>query len=63
MNLQKLQAKDMILLFENNVRGGISSVTEKRYSESKQSKRMFYADANNLNGWAMSHEWVSTLWK
>ena len=54
INLQTLQDKDMILLLENNIRGGISSVMEERYVESDGKKEILYQDANNLHGWAMS---------
>ena len=54
IKLQTLQDKDMILLFENNVRGGISSVMGDRYIKSDENKKILYIDANNLYGWAMS---------
>ena len=54
INLQTLQGKDMILLLENNIRGGISSVMGDRYVKSDENKKIFYIDANNLYGWAMS---------
>ena len=34
INLRTLQDKDMILLLENNIRGGISSVMHDRYNKS-----------------------------
>ena len=34
INLQTFQDKDMVLLLENNIRGGISSVMGDRYVES-----------------------------
>ena len=52
--LQTLQDKDMILLFENNIRGGISSVMGDRYVKSDKSKKILYADASNLYGHSMS---------
>ena len=54
INLQTLQDKDMILLLENNIRGGISSVMGDRYIKSDKNKNILYIDANNLYGWAMS---------
>ena len=53
-NLQTLQDKDMILLLENNIRGGISSVMGDRYVRSDESKKILYIDANNLYGHYMS---------
>ena len=54
INLQTLQDKDMILLLENNIRGGISSVMGDRYIKSDVNKMILYADANNLYGHSMS---------
>ena len=53
---------DMLLLIENNIRGGISGVMGPRYVtstspaevESGTDKKILYIDANNLYGWAMS---------
>ena len=53
-NLQTLQDKDMILLIENNIRGGISSVMGDRYIRSDENKKILYIDANNLYGHSMS---------
>ena len=38
INLQTLQEKDMILLLENNIRGGISSIMGDRYVKSDEKK-------------------------
>ena len=54
IKLQTLQDKDLILLFENNIRGGISSVMGNGYIKSDGNKKILYIDANNLDGWAMS---------
>ena len=54
INLQTLQDKDMILLLENNIRGGISSVMGDRYIKSDKNKKILYIDANNLYGHSMS---------
>ena len=50
INLQTLQDKDMILLLENNIRGGISSVMGDRYIKSDDNKNILYIDANKLYG-------------
>ena len=44
----------MILLFQNNIRGGISSVIADRYVKSDDNKKILYIDANNLYGHSMS---------
>ena len=54
INLQTLQDKDIILLLENNIRGGISSVMGDRYIKSNDNKKKLYIDANNLYGHSMS---------
>ena len=54
INLQTLQDKDMILLLENNIRGGISSVMGDRYIKSDDNKKILYIDANTLYGHSMS---------
>ena len=46
--------KELLLLLENNIRGGISSVMGDRFVESNENKQILYIDANNLYGWAMS---------
>ena len=38
----------MILLIENNIRGGISSVMGDRYAKLDENKKKFNADANNF---------------
>ena len=43
----------MILLLENNIRGGISSVMGDRYVKSDDNKKILYLDANNLFGHSM----------
>ena len=53
-NLQTLQDKYMILLLENNIRGGISSIMGDRYIKSDKNKKILYIDANNLYGYSMS---------
>ena len=54
INIQTLQDKDMILLLENNIRGGISSIMGDRYIKSDENKKILYIDANNLYGHSMS---------
>ena len=54
INVETLQDKDMILLLENNIRGGISSVMGDRYIKSDKNKNILYIDANNLYGHSMS---------
>ena len=54
INLQTLQEREMILLLENNIRGGISSVMGERYINSDENKKTLYVDANNLYGHSMS---------
>ena len=54
IKLQTLQDKDLILLIENNIRGGISSVMGDRYVKSDGNKKILYADATNLYGHSMS---------
>ena len=53
-NLQTLQDKDMILLLENIIRGGISSVMGDRYIQSDENEKILYIDANNSYGTSMS---------
>ena len=54
INLQTLQDKDMILLLENNIRGGILSIMGDRYVKSDENGKDLYFDANNLYRHSMS---------
>ena len=56
IRLQTLQDKDMILLLEEGIKGGIgiSGVMGDRYVKSNKNKNILYVDANNLYGFAMS---------
>ena len=54
IKLQTLQDKDLILLIENIIRGGISSVMGDRYIKSDEDKKILYIDATNLYGHSMS---------
>ena len=44
----------MILLLENIIRGGVSSVRVDRYVKSNGNKKIMYIDANNLYGHSVS---------
>ena len=52
--------KELLLLLENDIRGGISSVLSDRYVQrtsdlySDENTKLLYIDANNLYAWAMS---------
>ena len=54
IKLQTLQDKDLILLLENNIRGGNSSVMVDRNVQSDDNKKIIYMDATNLYGHSMS---------
>ena len=54
INFQTRQDKDMILLLENNFRGGISSFMGDRFVKLDENTKILYADANNLYGHSMS---------
>ena len=54
IKLQTLQDKDLILLSENKIRGGISSVMGDSFVKSDDNKKMIYMDATNLYGYSMS---------
>ena len=53
IKLQTFQDKDLILLLEYNIRGGISSIMGDRYVQSDENKKIFYVDAIIFYGWAM----------
>ena len=48
INSQTLQDKDVILLLENNIRGGISCVMGDRYVKLHENKKILHEGANNL---------------
>ena len=48
INLQTLQDKYLILLLENKIRGGISSVMGDRYVKFSDTKKILFIDAKNL---------------
>ena len=54
IKLQTLQDKDLILLLENNIFGGISTVMGDRYIKSDETKKILYIDTTNLYGHSMS---------
>ena len=54
IKLDFIKDKELLLLLENNIRGGISSVMGDRHVQSDENKQILYIDANNLYGWAMS---------
>ena len=54
IKLDFIKDKHLLLLLENNIRGGISSVMGDRFVESNENKQILYIDANNLYGWARS---------
>ena len=65
VRLELLKDPDMLLMFENGIRGGITQSVHRwaaannpymsyEYDRSKPSEYLQYLDANNLHGWAMS---------
>ena len=54
IKLQTLQDKDLFLLIENNIQGGISSVMGDRYVKSDENNRILFIDATNLYGHSIS---------
>ena len=52
--LQTLQDKDLILLIENNIHGGVSSVMGDRYVKSDENQKIIHIDAANFNGHSLS---------
>ena len=65
VRLELLKDPDMLLMFENGIRGGITQSVHRwaiannppmgyEYDKSKSIEYLQYLDANNLYGWAMS---------
>ena len=54
IKLDFIHSKGLLLLLENKIRGGTSSVMGDRHVQSDENKQILYIDANNLYGWAMS---------
>ena len=52
--MQTLQDKELFLLIENKIGGGISSVMGDRYVKSNENKKILYMDATNSYGHSMS---------
>ena len=48
IKLDYIKCKELLLLLENNIRGGISSVMGPRYIESNENTKLLYIDANNF---------------
>ena len=57
--LQTLQERDLILLLENNIRGGTSSVMGDTDVQSDENKKILYVDANKMYGWVMREYLIS----
>ena len=54
IKLDFIKDKELLLLLENIIRGGISSVMGDRHVQSDENKQIQYIDANKLYEWAMS---------
>ena len=53
ISLNTLQDKDMILLLEKIIRGGISYVMGVRHAKSAENKNILHDESNNLYGHSM----------
>ena len=54
ISLEYIKDHELLLLLENNIRGGISGIMGDRCIKSNHETKILYIDANNLYGWAMS---------
>ena len=54
IKLKTLQDKDLILILEKNIRGGVSSVMGDRYVNSNDNENILCFDAKSFNGWGLS---------
>ena len=52
--LDHIKDKHLLLLLENNIRGGISTVLGYRYIECSVGSQLLYINANKLYGYVMS---------
>ena len=59
IKLDFIKDKDLSLLLENNIRGGIPSVKGDHNVKFDETTKLLYIDANNLFGWAMSKPFLS----
>ena len=48
--LDFIKDEHLLLLFENNIRGGSSSVMGDRHVEADENIKLLYIDADNLHG-------------
>ena len=53
INLELLTNQEILLTFEEAIRGGISGIMGTRYAKADDNHKLLYVDANNLYGWAM----------
>ena len=54
IKLDFIHSKELLLLLEINIRGGISRVMGERHVQFDENEQILYIDAKNLFGWAMS---------
>ena len=52
--LEFIKDEHLLLLLENKILGGFSSVVDDRHVVSDVIKQILYIDANNIYGWAIS---------
>ena len=63
INIDFMKDKELLLLLENNFRGGSSSVIGDRNVESDENTKLLYIDANTLYEWAMSQPLPSNVFE